>query len=139
MRKKLLLFIGILLIFLIGYSIYLFNKPHSSIANVTPSVSIAAIELYKGYVADEKRGDTKYLNKIIEINGIVNDVQKTDSSLSIFFKADEMNGVNCSVSLNDNKKNLLPKKGDTIFLKGICTGFIMDVELNDCVIENKLK
>jgi len=138
MKKKLFAFGGILLLCGIGYGLYLYNKPHSGVENIAPVVTIAAPALYEQYSANEKDGDKKFLDKVVEINGIVSDVQKTDTTINILLKGNGIGGINCSLSIKDNK-TALPSVGATVILKGRCTGFLMDVELVDCIIENKNK
>jgi hypothetical protein len=134
MKKKLLAFTGIVLLCCIAWGLYLFYKPHSGVENIKPAVTIAATALYQQYNADEKYGDSIFLDKVIEVKGIVSDEQKTDSTLNILIKASDLGGINCSLSLKDNKNISMPAIGENITLKGKCTGFLMDVELVDCVV-----
>jgi hypothetical protein len=134
MKKKLLPFTGIVLLCCIGFGLYLFNEPHSGIQHIKPAVTIAATELYEEYNSNEKNADSKYIDKVIEVSGIVSDDQKTDSTINISLKGGTMGGINCSLSLSDNKNISMPAVGTNLTLKGKCTGFLMDVELVDCVI-----
>jgi len=135
MRKKIFLFAGIVLLCFIAWGFYLFNKPHTGVENIQPAVTIAATDLYAQYSTAEKHSDSIFLDKIIEVKGIVSDVQKTDTAMNILLKAGETGDINCSLSLNDNKNIPMPSVGQNILLKGKCTGFLMDVELVDCIIE----
>ncbi len=134
MKKKLLAFAGILLLCGVGWGFYLYNKPHSGVENITPAVTIAAPAFYQQYSANEKDADAKFLDKVIEVSGTVSDIQKTDTTINIILKVSDMGGVNCSLSIRDNKLQV-PSVGSAVILKGRCTGYLMDVELVDCIIE----
>jgi hypothetical protein len=134
MKKRLFAFAGILLLCGAGWGFYLYNKPHSGVENIEPAVTIAAPALYRQYSANEKDGDARFLDKVIEVTGTVSDVQKTDTTVNILLKAGEIGGINCSLSMKDNKTEL-PSIGETVTVKGRCTGFLMDVELVDCIIK----
>lgn len=136
MRKKIFLIIAIIIVFAIGYGFYLYYKPRADITNIKASVNITATDFYSQYQSNETSADKKYLDKIIEVKGIVADVQQTDSSLSVELKATDSGGINCSITYNKSEKPIAPEKGTSITIKGRCSGFLMDVNLVDCVIEN---
>ncbi len=61
---------GLLLLGLIGVGtgIYLWNKPHEKVEDAK-GIVVTAAALSKEYNTDEKKADTKYLNKAIEVSG----------------------------------------------------------------------
>ena len=135
MKKKLLFFIGILLLAIAGWGYYLYNKPRTGVEDKQPDITIAATDLYKQYSTDETTANQKYLNKIISVSGIADEVNKTDSMYTILLKGDaDMGGVSCNLF---NTKTITITKGKTITIKGKCTGFLMDVALTDCIIEKQ--
>jgi hypothetical protein len=136
MKKKILYTILIFVLCFGGYIYYRVSKPRPGLDNVTPALSITAVELYKQYQTNESAADSQFLKKVIEVTGVVADIQGTDSTLNIELQGGDMGGVNCGIADANIKTNSL-QKGSIVKLKGECKGFIMDVLLNDCVIEDK--
>jgi hypothetical protein len=98
--------------------------------------SMAASDLYGLYSNYEDSANKKYLGKILEITGRVVEIEnQQDTLLTILLGDSSQSGrVSCLI---DKKQNAAAKKilvGDVLKLKGICTGYLMDVELNRCVI-----
>jgi tRNA_anti-like len=134
MKKK--IFFAILLIALVtgGYVFYRVTKLRPSLTDATPALSISATDLYDQYQKDETAADKKFADKVIEVTGTIIDVQGTDSTLSIELKGGDLGGINCSIA-GGTKANT-DQKGGSLTLKGKCNGFLMDVNLTDCVIED---
>jgi len=135
MKKK--IFYAILIIVL-GIGVYIFyrvSKPRQGLVNVSPAVTITANELYRQYQANEPAADSLFLDKVIEVTGTIADIEATDSTLSLELKGGESGGVNCSIAGGTRTNSF--KSGDAVTLKGRCSGFLMDVTLTDCVIEDK--
>ena len=133
MKKKVLFFIGILLLCLAGWGFYLYNKPRTGVEGKSTDITITATDLYKQYSDNETAANQKFLNKIISVTGIADEVNKTDSTYTILLKSDaDMGGISCS--LFDNKTAAV-SNGKSITVKGKCTGYLMDVALTDCIIE----
>jgi hypothetical protein len=126
---------GILLIVLTAVGWYQYNRPHHNAGNTEASVNISAVELYQQYQQNETLANSKYLDKVIEVKGTVAEVQANDKSYIVLLQTTQpMAAVNCQFS-NEQKENPpLAAKGENITIKGKCTGFLMDVNLVDCVI-----
>ncbi len=135
MRKKIIFFLGVLFLILAAWGWYLFNKPHTDVSNLKASVTINATELFNEYQTDEIAANKKYLDKIIEVKGLIAEVQQTDSTMNVLLHGGtEMGGVNCSLFAKDSKKNTSFRQGSEVVIKGKCAGFLMDVSLVDCVL-----
>jgi hypothetical protein len=141
MRKKNFFIAGIVVLSLgvisAGYGWYLFHKPHAGVSGVTAVARLAAADLYNGFQQNETTADKQYLGQVLEVEGKVSDVAKTDSTLSIELEGGPGagGGINCGMAAADGGKMPLPAKGAVITVKGRCTGFLMDVNMVDCVIE----
>lgn len=137
MRKKKFVFAGIALclIVLAATAFYWYQKPRSGLSDIKPAYTLTAQDLYTAFQQDEKKANEKFVEKVIEVNGTVDNVQQTDSTVSVLLSSgNEMGGVNCSMAKNDHKGNI-PAKGSAIKIKGRCVGFLMDVNLVDALIE----
>ncbi|MDR3681789.1 MAG: hypothetical protein P4L41_17605 [Flavipsychrobacter sp.] len=133
MIKK--IFTAILALAIIGGCIayYQWHKPHQK-AEDAQGIVITAVELAKQYKADEKAADLKYLSKVIEVSGTINEVDKNQDggSMLILETGDPMAGVQCSI----RDKNKTAAKGQNVVIKGFCSGSgITGIALTDCIIK----
>ena len=135
MRRKYILIAVLVWALLLGMGLYIYNKPHASIANVRADYSLDAKDLYQQFQQDETVSNRKYLDKIIEVKGTVAEVQHSGKSATIELKEDSaMGGINCSFT-NLEKNIQIPSKGSLLTIKGKCSGFLMDVNLVDCALK----
>ena len=115
-----------------GY--YWFNKPHESAAGETPVVTISADSLLSQYQRDEHGADARYLGKVIEVSGKLGEIQHNGKSeIWILSAQSGAGGINCELFTPDKDAEAVPKPGDNVTIKGKCTGFLLDVNLSDCV------
>lgn len=122
---------GILLLIIIGgVSAYLmYNKSHKDLKSSDADSVMTAAELVKLYDADEVIADAKFLDKTIEIQGTI--VEITDSGLLIDGDH-EMIGVTCEFENMADISEL--KVNESVKVRGICTGKLMDVVLSRCIL-----
>ena len=100
---------------------------------------MAASDLYDMYSNYEDSANKKYLGKILEITGSVVEIENQQDTLFTILLGDTLQPGRISC-LIDKKQNATAKNillGDVLKIKGICTGYLMDVELNRCVIVKK--
>jgi hypothetical protein len=136
-KKKTILWLGILLLLLLGagWAWHLYNKPHGSAAGESADLSIAADSLYHQYQTDEKAADQKYMGKVLSITGRLTDIQHSgNAEIWILSAQPDGGGVNCQLFAGTKPKPE-PRPGDVVTIKGRCTGFLMDVNMADCVPE----
>lgn len=135
MRKRVIFFIGIVLLCTAAWGLFLFNKPHRDVGNVKSDITMPADELYQQYNKNEAAANTRFLNKIITVTGIVDEVSETKNSSVILLKSkDEPGGVSCNLFAHTK---VAVQRGKTLTIKGRCTGFLMDVALTDCVMKEQ--
>ena len=129
-----ILIIGLLGIF-IGYKMY--NKPHINVAEKPVEITIIANTLLADFSSDETKANTKYLDKIIAVKGRVTTIEFNGEKAAISLQTkDDFGSVVCYLAKDEFKKSAEIKEGQEVILKGICTGFLMDVILVKCVIIN---
>lgn len=138
MTAKKIIF-GILLLFffgaIIGYKIY--NKPHVNVAQEKAAISSTASVLLEAFSADETAANLKYLGKIIQVKGVISKVEIVNKKGSITLETEALFGsVLCTLTPEESLSIKELKIGQEILLKGICTGFLMDVVLVKCIIKN---
>ena len=129
-----------------GIGFYLKNKKVGGLENTSPDFTISAKQLFKDFSEDEAGALNKYNNKVLLVEGSIQDVQPVNDSIaSIQLIADEsgLGTIKCGLGKEyvEASKNL--QVDETIKIKGICSGIskvedfgivILDVELSRCVI-----
>ncbi|MEI8225710.1 MAG: hypothetical protein WCG82_07260 [Bacteroidota bacterium] len=121
-------------------ALYMYNLKHTDMAKAKPDFVIAASVLYKAFEDDETSAATRYINKILEVTGIIASVKPAANNiLNIsLVTGSDLSSVICTFPAIADPSKFSP--GDEITLRGECSGFLMDVLLNNCaVIENKKK
>lgn len=110
-----------------GY--FLWNKKSESNEGKKANISIDALALVQEYGTDEPKANEKYLNKIIEVTGTIAETETgQDSSLLLVLGSADA-GVQCAMG----EKGAMAKQGQTVTVKGTCTGSgLMGVSLSDC-------
>jgi hypothetical protein len=129
----------ILVIALGGFSIWKFvwNKDHRTAEDEKPIATLSAAALLTEYETDEAASNAKYLNKTVQVGGTVNSVTKEETgSIVVLLTTESMMGfVSCTFSsVNGKPSEVDVKEGDQINVKGICSGYTMDVVLEQCSI-----
>ena len=124
----------------ISVGLYLYNKQHKDVTKVNPDYIMDARELLTAFMADEKAASEKYINKVIEVTGLVASAEfgSADSTLSLTLSGNgDGSGVICTFNGITSKSPFSYKKGVTITVRGECSGFLMDVLLNNCALVSK--
>jgi tRNA_anti-like len=140
LSKKNILVIAILIV--IGAGIYFYkeyNRKPADISNVVPAASLTAVALVDSYESDEPNANKLYLGKTIQVTGAIAEINNQQDTLVnvLIGDSNSMHKVSC---LLDNHylasvKNYSVRQQITI--RGVCTGYLMDVEMNRCVIIEK--
>lgn len=124
--------IGVLVLAIIGafvaYKIY--NKPHIDVADTAADVTISANTILNEFSSDENTANTKYLEKIVAVKGEISEAKIEKEKGIVTLKTnDDFGSVICHLSEESTKKVAALKEGESITVKGICTGYLMDVIL----------
>jgi hypothetical protein len=112
---------------------YRWNKPHQNVA-VIAGIKIDAADLFREFSETEKTATAKYNGKVLEISGVVSGISVNQEGNTIvqLQTDDPMFGINCTMEKNEKLK-----EGETVTLKGICSGFTTDVIIIRCYPINK--
>ncbi len=103
----------------IGY--FLWNKPHADILETKP-IETNAITLYKTFITDSAVAKTTYVNKVLNVSGIVKSISVNQQQQQIILlkTTEPAASINCTMEKNAEKI----KAGDQVSLKGMCVGYI---------------
>ena len=129
-----ILILGIIGTF-VAYKMY--NKPHIDVADSKSDIVISADKIQSDFSTNENLANTNYLEKIIEVSGEISELTLENKKGIITLKTkDNFGSVLCHLSDNSTQKMNTLKMGKPVRLKGICTGYLMDVILVKCEIIN---
>jgi DNA/RNA endonuclease YhcR with UshA esterase domain len=130
--------IGILVLGIIGAFIAykMYNKPHVNVEEASADISITADKILNDFSSDENSANLKYLDKIIEVKGVVSEINIEKGIITIETN-DDFGNVICHLSEEASRKISGLQEGQIIVVKGICTGFLMDVILVKCEFINQ--
>ena len=138
MRKmtKLIYAIAVVAITALGgyYYVFVYSKTHHRNVQSEKGIVIQADSLSAAYQANEKNANALYLNKAVEISGTIVSIDKNQEGkiTLIIGRADSFSNV--SVTLISTAA-LTQKIGETITIKGVCTGALSDVIVTEGVIK----
>ena len=109
----------ILVIAITGYLAW--NKPHKNIKDAA-AINITAAALYKGFSTDTAKAKTLFTDKIVMVSGEITKVFSNQQSQQIILLNTGVQdaAVNCTMEERTDRF----KPGDTIMIKGICSGYI---------------
>ena len=134
--KKTLYSIIFVIVLLGMICIYIFFKPEKNLLKLKPDYTLTAIELFNEYSTNEEAANTKFLGKIIQVNGTIREINTEDSiyTIVILETEDVFSGVNCVLSDRYASKRKDISTGSEATIKGECSGMLIDVVLNNCVL-----
>ncbi len=134
--KKNLLIAGLFLALAAAYFGYnMYNKTHKNLNEINADFVITPQDLLAEFDTDEAAAQTKYLNKIIKLNGVLLYIQKVaDKSIWLLSTGDPLSNIQCEMDpryIADTQDKV--KIGNTVTIQGICSGKLMDIILNQAV------
>ena len=115
-------------------ALYMYNLKHTDMAKAKPDFIISALVLQKAFEDDETAASTRYINKILEVTGTIASVKPAENNiLSIsLVTGSDLSSVICTFpAIADPSKFI---SGNQITLRGECSGFLLDVLLNNCAV-----
>ena len=118
-------------------SLYVFNMKHKDLKKTKPDFVITSVSLQKVFEDEEKSATAKYVNKILEVSGTIESVKTGEENiLSVNLKTgSEFSSVICTFPSQTDPAQF--KTGNQITIRGECSGFLMDVLLNNCTVIEK--
>ena len=132
--KIALFFVTFIALAAILAALYMFNLKHTDMAKAKPDFVITSTILQKEFEDNESAASIKYINKIIEVTGKIASIKPADNnSINITLStASDLSSVICTFPAIADPSKLKP--GDEITVRGECSGFLMDVLLNNCAV-----
>jgi hypothetical protein len=124
-----------------GYKEY--TRKVKDLVHVRAAFQLDATGLIRAFEQNEAAANTRYLDKIIAVNGKVKNIEKDEKGdYSIILGGEgSLSSVRCSMDATHRQDVTGLAAGTVITIKGACTGFNADellgsdVILNRCVIK----
>ena len=135
--NKFKMIIGLFLVAVSGLlvALYYYNKPHIDVKESEAVYVLTAQNLINEYRDNEKYTNRKYSETVIQVKGNVFEISTLKGNSVITLKGEgHESSIICHMLPEDNYRTLQFKKGDEINIKGICTGFLMDVIMVRCTL-----
>lgn len=132
MIKKILLAILVIAIIGVCTGVYLWNKKPPK-AEDSKGIAVTATGITKEYTDNEKKADSMYLDKVLEVSGTITEVNKNQDSavVVVMDSGDPMAAVQCTM----RERNVSVAKGQQVVIKGFCRGNNMGLVLTDCILK----
>jgi hypothetical protein len=112
----------------------MYNKPHRDPAT-EQSIKVSSIELFKAFENNEMEANKLYLDKVLEVGGKITEVSANQNGMPVLALETEniLFGVRCTMSNTTSDVEV----GETVTIKGICTGYLSDVIITNAIrVEN---
>ena len=125
--------IALVLLSLYGYLKY--HQLRTPAAETAASLVIDSHSLYRAFAADDSLASTRFLEKVIEVQGPIQQIDSSNGSMALLLATGASGLINCSMAS--------PVPGlrvqQEILIKGKCAGYMADVLMVDCVVLTKKK
>lgn len=131
---RLIILLAVFIVVLTGIfiAVYEYYKKPADTATLRPDYVVTATVLQKEFENNETEASAKYINKIVEVTGKVSSVSVSESPGSIILSTDNpVSSVICTLQVGITSKT---SEGGNITIRGECSGYLMDVLLNNCII-----
>jgi hypothetical protein len=117
------------------------TAPQETARNEAP-VQVDVVTLASAYKNNPIRADAAYRNKTVVVKGIVTDINRNITgnpfvTLSALLGMPEDITVNCYFAKENESQVTGLSKGDTVTIKGVCTGLQLNVnvEITECELQ----
>ncbi len=138
MRKmtKLIYAIAVVAITALGgyYYVFVYSKTHHRNVQSEKGIAIIADSLSAQFQANETNANGLYLNMALTVTGTILSIDKNqEGKITILLgRADSFSNVSVTlISTTPITKNI----GETITIKGVCTGALSDVIITEGVVQ----
>ncbi|HSC54131.1 MAG TPA: hypothetical protein VLC98_10935 [Phnomibacter sp.] len=120
---------------------YMFQKAPASVLDGKADYSLTSAQLAEAFYADETAASTKYSGKVIELCGRVAAMSRdaVQSPVISFQQArSELPLITCVMEKTGIPDATIIQQQDSICIRVVCTGKLMDVECNRGVFIKKM-
>ena len=115
------------------YYVFIYSVQNHRNINDEDAITVIADSLAQDFINDEVIANTKYLNKVLAVKGVVIDTASNQQGQLTLTIGNVSNMSNVFVTLIKRPLAVI-KLNDSIHVKGVCSGFLSDVVISDATI-----
>ncbi len=137
MKKKIIFFLtGIIMCFLFVTYLYVrIMRPHQGVEGRNPAGVYTAYGLYRLYLHNEPAADSLCLGRVLEISGRICSWNPDEGACQLSTGCS--GHISCQMFPTRSSSSVVLGIGDSITVRGRCTGFLLDVNMVDCIMQQK--
>jgi hypothetical protein len=115
-------------------ALYLYNLKAKDLKKVKPDFVVTSTDFQKAFEENEKNASVKYINKVIEVKGEIIAIEGTDKKTwnVTLQTASDMSKVICTFPKVANPEVFA--LGKEVTIRGVCSGVLSDILLNNCAL-----
>ena len=135
-KNKIIIIIAIIaaIAFSAYYYIFIYSSNNHRQVQSETAIAITSDSLVAKYQADEKLANSLYLNKALAVTGNLLSIDKNQEGKTTLVIGRSDSFSNVSVTMISTAP-ITQKVGESITIKGLCTGALSDVVITDGVVE----
>jgi hypothetical protein len=135
-KNKIIIAIALIaaIAFGIYYYVFVYSSQHRRQIQSEIGIAITADSLVAKYQADENLANSIYLNKAVVVTGNLLSIDKNQEGKTTLVIGRSDSFSNVSITMSSNLP-IAQKVGESITIKGLCTGALSDVVITDGVVE----
>nr|WP_299000359.1 hypothetical protein [uncultured Allomuricauda sp.] len=140
LRKSLIFFIILIVgLFLLRYLNDTIQKEsNENDISTEAELYVTSEDLVASFLSNEEQANAMYVEKTIEVEGIVKEVTFLNNRYTVLLQGSgEYMCIMCDMKEDQVVQAQTLSRGDSVVLKGICKGFLMDAILLNCVLVKK--
>jgi tRNA_anti-like len=133
-------FVGLAILAAAGtYGLNEYNRKHPDTHQLNAAFKVDAVDLVSLFEADASTATKQYADKVIDVHGFVSGIQVTDTSGTVFLKGGtSSSSVMCQFDQKALREITQVRNGELVTIKGICSGYLMDVVMVRCIVVDKM-
>lgn len=120
--RKLLLAGILLLLTAIGIAWYLFTDKFEDTAKTEAAYTVTALDLIQEFKKNDSAANKKYADKILNVTGRITSIEPADSSVNLKITDPEGSYIIFAFQQKDMTLAKNIKQGDSVAIKGSCSG-----------------
>ena len=135
-KNKIIIAIALIAAIAFGvyYYVFVYSSQHRRQVQSETGIVITSDSLVAKYQVDEKLANSLYLNKAVVVTGVLLSIDKNQEGKTTLVIGRSDSFSNVSVTMISTAP-ITQKVGESITIKGLCTGALSDVVITDGVVE----
>ena len=135
-KNKIIIAIALIAAIAFGvyYYVFVYSSQHRRQVQSEIGIVITSDSLVAKYQADENLANSLYLNKAVVVTGNLLSIDKNQEGKTtlVIGKSDSFSNVSVTMI---STAPITQKVGESVTIKGLCTGALSDVVITDGVVE----